>query len=52
MSNPNVVGNREALSVNCVIELLKYSQRKVMVEEHPNAMERIKDVEEYRFVLN
>ena len=23
-----------------------------IIEEHPDAMERIKDVEEYRFVLN
>ena len=23
-----------------------------IVEEHPDAMERIKDVEEYRFMLN
>ena len=64
----NVAGNREALSVNCVIELLKYSHHKIMVdirgnhfteedfdrivEEHPDAMERIKDVEEYRFMLH
>ena len=63
----NVAGNREALSVNCVIELWKYSHRKIMVdvwgnqlinlqtrivEEHPDAMERIKDIEEYCFMLN
>ena len=62
----NVAGNREALSsVNCVIELLKYSHLKIMVdirgnhfteedferivEGHPDAMERINDVEEYHF---
>ena len=28
----NVAGNREVLSVNCLIELLKYSHHKIMVD--------------------
>ena len=63
----NVASNREALSPRCVIELLKYSNGKVLLdirghhfteedfhsiaEKHPDVMARIKDVEEYRYML-
>jgi len=59
--------NREALFPDCVVELLKYANRKVLIDirghhfteedfnlitrEHCDALERIKDVEDYQHLV-
>lgn len=63
----NVAHNRSALSPRCVIELLKYTNGEVVLDirghhftegdfqsisyEHPDAMGRIKDIDEYCHML-
>lgn len=52
----NVAHNRAALSVSCIIELLKYSNKRVLLDirghhliskEHPDALARIVDLVDY-----
>ena len=62
-----VAHNREALSVHCVVELLKYTNGKVLLDirgyhftqddfdyitrEHHNALDRIKEVDDYQNMI-
>ena len=57
-----VAYNREALSPHCVVELLKYTNSKVLLDirghhfnhttrKHCNAFKRIKRVEDYQHML-
>ena len=62
-----VAHNREALSVHCVVELLKYTNSKVLLDirghyftqedfdyitrEHYNAQDRIKEVGDYQHMI-
>lgn len=62
-----VAHNQEALSVHCVVELLKYTSGKVLLDirghhftqddfdcitwEHHNALDRIKEVHDYQNMI-